>query len=157
MVRAKLPITNNVLAAFATLMLLCTGSFPCNIPTWDVKKVEEQTWPAWKDFPPPLQLALMREQAVSADRPDTFDTAAAAQRYHDIDAACGYSKDAPGQPGSPDDLMAQLDIHFDNLALAVININSPLEQLAIVRTDQYAEIKTSLDALAKATPAPPAK
>jgi hypothetical protein len=152
-VRAKLPITADVLAAFATSMLLRADSFPRNRPTWDGKKVEDQTWPAWKDFFRPLQLALEREQAVSADQPDTFGTAASAQRFHGIDPTSSHGTDAPGQPGSPDDLMAQLDSHFDNLASAATNSNSALEQLALATTDQYAEIKSSLDALAAAAPA----
>ena len=53
--------------------------------------------------------------------------------------------------------MAQLDSHFDNLASAATNSNSALEQLAFATTDQYAEIKTSLDALAAATPALPTR
>ena len=132
-------------------------SFPRNRPTWDGKRVEDQTWPAWKDFFRPLQLALEREQAVSADQPDTFGTAASAQRYHDIDAAHGSSRPWPGRPGNPGNLMAQLDSHFDNLASAATNSNDALEQLATATTDQYADIKASLDALAAAAPAPTAR
>ena len=110
-------------------------------------------WAAWKDFFRPLQLVLEREQAVAADQPDTFGTAVAAQHYHGIDASRVHGKDAPGQPGSPNNLMAQLDCHFDNLASAATNSNSALKQLALATTDQCAEIKTSLDALATAAPA----
>ena len=35
--RANLPITNDMLAAFATYMLLKSGSFPQDRPTWDGK------------------------------------------------------------------------------------------------------------------------
>ena len=87
-----------------------------------------------------------------ADQPNTFGTAAAAQRYHGIDANRGFGKNAPGQPGGPDDLMAQLDCHFDNRASAATNSNSVLEQLATTMTDQYSEIKASRDALATTTP-----
>ena len=48
--------------------------------------------------------------------------------------------------------MAQLDSHFDNLALAATNSNTALKQLATATTDQYTEIKASLDALAATTP-----
>jgi hypothetical protein len=54
---------------------------------------------------------------------------------------------APGQPGSPNDLMAQLNCHFDNLALAATNSNAALELLAAATTSQYADIRASLDAL----------
>ena len=40
-VRAKLPISSNFLAAFATSMFCRVDSFPYNHPTWDGKKVEE--------------------------------------------------------------------------------------------------------------------
>ena len=84
--RTKLPVTNNVLTAFATLMLLRADSFPRNRPTWNIKKVEDQTWPVWKDFFRPLQLALECEQLVATDQPNTFGTVVAAQCYHRIDA-----------------------------------------------------------------------
>ena len=38
-IRAKLPITDGVLAAFVTSMLLRANSFLYNHPTWDRKKV----------------------------------------------------------------------------------------------------------------------
>ena len=41
-VRAKLPISDDVLVAFTTSMLLCADSFPHNRPTWDGKKVKKQ-------------------------------------------------------------------------------------------------------------------
>ena len=104
--------------------------------------------PEWKDFFRPLQLVLEHEIAVSTDQPDTFGTAATAQRYHVIGATRGFGKDAPDQPGIPDNLMAQLDCHFDNIALAATNSNSALEQLITVTSNQYAKIKSSLDALA---------
>ena len=39
---AQLPITDNVLAAFATYMLLKTNSFPHNRLVWDGKLVTDQ-------------------------------------------------------------------------------------------------------------------
>ena len=47
-VRAQLPITDNMLANFATYMLLKINSFPRNRPTWDGKPVGDQRWDAWK-------------------------------------------------------------------------------------------------------------
>ena len=43
LVRAKLSILNNALAAFMTLMLLRTDSFPRNCLTWDGKTIKDQT------------------------------------------------------------------------------------------------------------------
>ena len=40
-IQAILPITDNILAAFATYMLLKAGSFPWDRPTWDGKPVED--------------------------------------------------------------------------------------------------------------------
>ena len=60
LVRAQLPITDNMLAAFATYMLLKSNSFPCNCPVWDGKPVGDQKWSAWKEFFKPLQLTLER-------------------------------------------------------------------------------------------------
>ena len=46
LVRAQLPITKNMLAAFATYMLLKRNSFPRNRPVWDGKPVGDQRWDA---------------------------------------------------------------------------------------------------------------
>ena len=48
LVRAQLPITDNLLAAFATYMFLKSNSFPRNRPVWDGKPVGDQKWAAWK-------------------------------------------------------------------------------------------------------------
>jgi hypothetical protein len=94
---------------------------------------------------------------ASLDQLDTFGTTAATQRYHGIDTSrTSGGKDALGQPGSPDNLMAQLDRHFTNLTSAATNSNSAFEQLATATADPYTEIKLSLDTLAAAphNPAP---
>ena len=83
-VRTQLPITHNMLAAFAMYMLLKINSFPRNRLAWDSKPVGDQHWDAWKDFFKPLQLALERETAAAGDAPDIFGNAAAAQRLHGI-------------------------------------------------------------------------
>ena len=49
LVRAQLPITDNMLAAFTTYMILKTNSFPRNLPVWDGKPVGDQKWAAWKE------------------------------------------------------------------------------------------------------------
>ena len=48
LVRAQLTITDNILAYFATYMLLKTNSSPCNRPVWDGNPVGDQKWAAWK-------------------------------------------------------------------------------------------------------------
>ena len=48
LVRAQPPITDNMLADFATYMLLKSNSFPRNRPVWDGKPVGDQRWDAWK-------------------------------------------------------------------------------------------------------------
>ena len=51
--------------------------------------------------------------------------------------------------------MPQLDSHFDNFVSAATNSNFALKQLAAVTADQYAKMKSPLDALS-ATPRNPA-
>ena len=53
-VRSQLPITDNMLAAFATYMLLKTNFFLRNRPIWDGKPVGDQKFSAWKEFFKPL-------------------------------------------------------------------------------------------------------
>ena len=77
-VRSQLPITDNMLAVFATYMLLKTNSLPRKRPVWDGKPVRDQKWAAYKEFFKPLQLALERKTAAAGDAPDMFGTAAAA-------------------------------------------------------------------------------
>ena len=113
-VRAQLPITDNMLAAFATYMLLKTNSFPRNCTVWDSKPVGDQKWAAWKEFFKPLQLALERKTAAAGDAPDMFGTAATAQRLHGIIPgvpANVHSGDTPG-------LLEILDSQFDALTAA---------------------------------------
>ena len=43
-VRAQLPITDEILAAFAAFMLLKSNAFPRDRPVWDGKPVVEQLW-----------------------------------------------------------------------------------------------------------------
>ena len=87
--------------------------------------------------------------AASLDQPKTFGTTGLAQLYHGINPArVSGGKDAPGQPGSPGNLMAQLDSHFNRSLVAAMHSNSALNQLATVTIDPCAEIKSSLNALA---------
>ena len=149
-VRAQLPITDNMLAAFATFMLLKTNSFPRNRPVWDGKPVGDQRWDAWKEFFKPLQLALERETAASGDAPNMFGTAAAAQRLHNITP--GRHPTVNNHGGDAQGIMEMLDGQFDALAAASANSNDALDQLVAATTQQYADIKSALTNLAAATP-----
>ena len=46
--RAKIPITDNWLAAFATNPLLRANSYLTDRPAWDGKTRTARTWQAWK-------------------------------------------------------------------------------------------------------------
>ena len=149
-VRAQLPITDNMLAAFATYMLLKTNSSPRNRPVWDGKPVGDQKWASWKEFFKPRQLALERKTAAAGDASHMFGTAAAAQHLHGIVPgipANGYGGDTPG-------LLELLVGQFDALAAASSTSNAALDHIAAATTKQYAEIKSALTNLSAATATP---
>ena len=100
--RAQLPITDDMLAAFATFMLLKSNSFLHNCPIWDRKPVVEQLWSEWKRFLKPLQLALERETDDSSDHHD-IGIVAVAQQYHGILPDLGHR--SHGQGGNTQGLM----------------------------------------------------
>ena len=150
--RAQLPITDNIFAAFATYMLLKSNSFPRNRPVWDGKPVGDQKWSAWKEFFKPLQLALERETAAAGDAPDMFGTAAAAQCLHSIIPGVPSNGHGGGTPG----LLELLDGQFDTLSEAPSTSNAALDHLAASTTKQYAEITAALTNLSAATDATPA-
>ena len=50
LVQEKLPVLDNLLAAFATSIILYAYSFPHNHPICDGKPAKDQPWPAWKYF-----------------------------------------------------------------------------------------------------------
>ena len=108
LVRVQLPITDNMLAAFSTYMLLKSNSFPRNRPVWDGKPVGDQKWSAWKEFFKPLQLVLERETAAAGDAPDMFGTAAAAQRLHGMIHGVPVNCHGGGTPGLLELLGVQL-------------------------------------------------
>ena len=150
-VRAQLPIIDNILADFATYMLLNTNSFHRNRPVWDGKPVGDQKWAAWKEFFKLLQLDLEHETATAGDAPDMFGTAAAAQRLRSIILGIpsnGHGGDTPG-------LLELLDGQFDALAAASSTSNAALDHLAVATTKKYAEIKAALVNLPAATAATP--
>ena len=121
LVRAQPPISDNMLAAFATYMLLKSNSFPCKCPAWDGKPVEDQRWDAWKEFLKPLQLALERKTATADDAPDMFGTAAAAQQLHGIVPGL---PNASGHRGDAQGIMELLDDQLDALTAASSTSNA---------------------------------
>ena len=151
-VQAQLPITDNMLTAFATYMLLKANSFPRNCPVWDGNPVGDQKWSAWKEFFKPLQLALERKTAAAGDTPDMLGTSAAAQRLIGIIPGVPANSHGGGTPG----LLDLLDGHFDTLAAALSTSNAAIDHLAAATTKQYAEITAALINLSAATAATPA-
>ena len=143
-----------MIAAFDTFMILKANTFPRDRPIWDVKPVVEQLWSEWKRFFNPLQMVLDRKTDASSEQPDMFDTAALAQRYHSILPDLVHL--SHGQGGDAQDIMDQLDGHFDNLAAASTNSHATLDQLDAATTEQYAKIKATLDNLATDAPIKPA-
>ena len=117
-----------MLTAFTTYMLLKSGSFPWDRPTWDGNPTEEQLWPAWKLFFKPLQLELEREYIVTTEKPDMFGTAALLQSYHAIVPAVPRVNTTGKIKVSS--IMEQLNGHFNALASAATNSNAALDQLA---------------------------
>ena len=147
-VRAQLLITDNMIAAFATYILLKSNSFPPNHPVWDGKPVGDQRWDAWKELFKPIQLALERKTASAVDATDIFGTAAVAQRLHGIVPGLPNTS---GHGGDTHGLLELLDGQFDALMAALSTSNAALYQLAAATTQQYAEIKAVLTNLSAAT------
>ena len=151
LVRTQLLITDNMLAAFATYMLLKTNYFPRNRPVWDGKPVGDQKWAAWKELFKPLQMSLKRETDAAGDAPDIFGTATVAQRLHGIIPRVP----ANGHGGNTLGLLELLDGQFDALAEASSTSNAALDHLADVTTNQYVEITAALTNLSAAMAATP--
>ena len=151
-VGAQLPITDSMLAAFATYMLPKSNSSSRNRPVWDGKPVGDQRWDAWKEFIKPLQLDLKRDTAAAGDAPDMFGTAAAAQQLHDIVPSLPT---AIGHGGNTQGFLELLDGQCYALAASSSTSNAALYQLAAATTQHYAEIKTALTNLSAATAATP--
>ena len=81
--RARLPITDNWLAAFAMYSILLTKSFPNDHQEWDGKPKADQMWRDWKEKFNPLHKNLKRETHLARGE-DSFGAAAAAQLVHSI-------------------------------------------------------------------------
>ena len=124
-VRTQLPISNNMLAAFATYMLLKSHSFPRNrpAPSGTANQVGTSVGTSGKNFKP-LHLALERKTAAASNASDMFRTAAVAQRLHGIlpglPTASGHGGDAQG-------ILEMLDGQFDALAAASSISNAALD------------------------------
>ena len=122
--RAQLLITDNMLAAFATYMLLKRNSFPRNCPVWDGKQVGDQRWDTWKELFKPLKMALERKTAAAVNAPDMFGTAAAALQLHGIVPGLPT---ASGHRGDTQGLLKLLDGQFDALAAESSTSNAALD------------------------------
>lgn len=84
LLRAALPISDNLLEAFATVSLLNERSFPNDCPTWERKPKHEQTWQKWKGAFLPLHRPLEQEKRARTRRTNTFRSAASTLETHMI-------------------------------------------------------------------------
>ena len=126
--RASLPITDDWLAAIATMSLLSAGSFPKLRIEWDGLAPASKTWAAWKTWALKSQKTMEREQRASGARGDVFGTAATAADTHGIvPKTHSFLPTAAGAPSQP--LLADLDRYLDNMAAAVTNEKAVLDTL----------------------------
>jgi hypothetical protein len=126
--RAQLPITDEWLAAIATMSLLSAGSFPKLHLDWDGLAPAAKTWTAWKTWALKSQKTTEREQRASGIRGDVFGSAASAIQAHGTTAdphnLLPSTYDPTAQP-----VLAELDRYLDNMAAAVTNEKAVLETL----------------------------
>ena len=148
--RASLPITEDWLAAMATSALLSANYFPNNRPAWDGTIPSAQKWTAWHLKFGPLHSAIERELCASSQRGDSFGSAHLDMVAHGISAASPTQTPTGQQPAMPlssEEIMAQFDGHFINLASAATNSGAALDQLASTSTTQFSDIKSLLTSL----------
>ena len=79
-----------------------------------------------------------RELCASSQRGDSFGSANLAIAADVITAVLPTHPTNGRGPASTDDMMAQFDGHFDNLAAAVTNSGAALDHLDATTTTQYA-------------------
>ena len=85
--RASFPITDDCLAAMATLALLYANSLPDYHPAWNGLVTSAQKWTAWQLKFVPLYIAMERELRASSQRGDSFGSAHLSMVTHGISAA----------------------------------------------------------------------
>eukprot|EP00804_Cyclotella_cryptica_P009042 CCRYP_003143-RA/>CCRYP_003143-RA protein AED:0.97 eAED:1.00 QI:0/-1/0/1/-1/1/1/0/306 len=126
--QANLPITNDWLAAIATMSLLAAGSFPKLRLDWDGLASADKTWPAWKTWALKAQKTLECEQRASGTRGDVFGSASSAIAAHSTSTAAFHPTTAsPSNNQLP--TLSKLESHLDNMALAVTNEKAVLDSL----------------------------
>ena len=136
--RGNLPITNDWLAATATLSLLTAGSFPKQRADWDALAPAIKTWTAWKTWARATQQTVEREQRATAGRSDVFGSASAAIEFHRTSPADNaFAGGALSQT-----FEEQFASGMDALALAASNEKTVLDNLVATN-------KTLTDATAK--------
>ena len=134
----------------STLALLSVNSFPNDRPAWDDLVPSVQTWTAWQLKFVPLHSATERGLCASSQRGNSFGSANLAKAAHGISAALPThppTGQRPAMPLSSEEMMAQFDGPFDNLASATTNSDAALDQLASTTTTQYLEINSMLASL----------
>ena len=173
-IRALLPIYDKWLAAIATGSLLAAGIFPKQRPNWDILPRANKTWTARKNAFRAHQLTLEREQRVTGERGDVFDSASAATALHvitdatvrpgvhtSLDALIFHAALGPLSHANNFEIQV-LDGHLDRKADAATDSCTTLSQLteanahlASATSSQYQTIKKLLTDIKNIIPPPP--
>ena len=154
-VRSGLPITNDWLAATASLSLLTSGSFPKQRSDWDSLAPALKTWPAWKAWARTTQQTVEREQRATNARSDVFGTAGAAIEFH----RTSPSDNAFAGGALSSTFEEQFASGMDALALAASNEKTVLDNLVATNKSlsdttakKIANIEALLSTLAAKSP-----
>ena len=122
--RAGLPFFDNLLAAFATYLLLAANYFPKDCPEWYGKNYGDQTWDKWMVYFGPLHLALEQNTKAETRQGENSRTAAADSAIHGITTS---SLDGTATITSRRDpsmtITEKFDGHFESLESADTNRN----------------------------------
>ena len=122
--RAGLSITNEWLAATASLSLLTAGSFSKQRADWDALAPALKTWAAWKTWARTTQQTVEREQRATSARSDVFGSASAAISFHQTSPSADFA----GGAIAPS-FEEQFASGMDALALAAANEKVVLDNL----------------------------
>ena len=93
---------------------------------------------------------MYRELCASSQWGDSFGSSHLAMFAYGISAASPIQPTTSQRPVTPlyyEEMMAQFDRHFDNLASAVTNSGAALNKLAATTTTHYSDIKALLTSL----------
>lgn len=137
----SLTMSDNLLAAFTTTLLLAEYSFPTNCPAWNGKLLHEQTRKKSKDTFLPLHRALKREQCTTAGKTHTFGSTTSTLTTHMIDPSWMQHYSSQIQETQI------LGKHFNALVAVSKRSNCALEQLSTETSSQYTKVSELLTEL----------